>query len=79
MYFKYVLYMERGLETHKTFQTWASPLPLVFCHDLLLFAGASMDQISIIMNCLDIFCAALGQKISFRKSNMIFSKGLMGP
>ena len=47
-----------------------------FADDLLLFAEASEEQIKIIMNCLNNFCAASGQKISLHKSTIAFSSGV---
>ena len=37
---------------------------LFFADDLLLFAEATEDQIITIMDCLNLFCSASGQKIS---------------
>ena len=38
---------------------------LFFPNDLLLVAEAFEDQMTIIMECLDLFCASSSQKISF--------------
>ena len=49
---------------------------LFFADDLLLFAEATEDQIITIMDCLNLFCSASGQKISLQKSNIFFSRGV---
>ena len=46
---------------------------LFFANDLLLFSKASEEQIRIIMNCLDTFCVASGQRIGLHKSTIAFS------
>nr|KYP53463.1 hypothetical protein KK1_024601 [Cajanus cajan] len=36
---------------------------LAFADDLIFFSEASMDQVEIIQQCLDIFCESSGQKV----------------
>lgn len=47
---------------------------LCFADDIVLFTEATLDQIAIIRDCLDRFCAASGQRISFSKSQILFSR-----
>ena len=47
--------------------------PFFFVDALILFAEASTDQINVIKQCLDQFCACSGQKASLRKSTIHFS------
>lgn len=47
---------------------------LCFADDMVLFSEASLDQADIIRECLDRFCATSGQRISFSKSQVLFSK-----
>jgi len=46
---------------------------LIFADDVVLFGEASVEQAQNIMDCLRLFCAASGQKISSQKSNVYFS------
>ena len=54
------------------------PLSLIyfFADDLLLFVEASESQIDVIMECLNNFYSALGQKISPQKSSIAFSRNV---
>ena len=47
---------------------------LLFAHDLTLFEEATREQALVIKEVLDKFCNAWGQKISFNKSRVFFSK-----
>ena len=49
---------------------------LCFADDLFIFAEASMSQVEVISNCLDIFCASSGQKVSKEKTKIYFSKNV---
>nr|KYP63778.1 Putative ribonuclease H protein At1g65750 family [Cajanus cajan] len=49
---------------------------LAFADDLILFSEASMDQVEIIQQCLDIFCESSGQKVSLEKTRIFFSKNV---
>ncbi|PKI46826.1 hypothetical protein CRG98_032764 [Punica granatum] len=49
---------------------------LMFADDLLLFSEASMEQVQVIKNVLDAFCAALGQKANSAKSLLFFSRNV---
>ena len=51
---------------------------LFFADDLVLFAEASIEQARIIKECLDLFCKASEQKVNFQKSNIFFSKKVLG-
>lgn len=44
----------------------------LFVDDILLFAEASVDQMHRIMNILNTFCSASGQKISVKKTSVFF-------
>lgn len=46
---------------------------LFFADDLVLFAEASVDQMTEIKRCLELFCEASGQRISLNKSEIFFS------
>lgn len=46
---------------------------LFFANDLVLVAEASMDQVGVIRDILDEFCAASGQKVNLGKSQVFFS------
>ncbi|KAJ8432358.1 hypothetical protein Cgig2_014977 [Carnegiea gigantea] len=46
---------------------------LLFTDDVVFFAEASMESAHFVKNYLDIFCRALGQKVSGAKSNVYFS------
>ncbi|XP_019173838.1 PREDICTED: uncharacterized protein LOC109169412 [Ipomoea nil] len=47
---------------------------LCFADDMVLFTEASMEQANVILECLEQFCQASGQKISLSKSQVFFSK-----
>ena len=49
---------------------------LCFADDLFIFAEASMEQVEVIKDCLDIFAASSGQKISKEKTWIFFSKNV---
>ena len=49
---------------------------LGFADDLFIFAEASMSQVEVINECLTIFCASSGQKISNKKTKIYFSKNV---
>ncbi|XP_061350333.1 uncharacterized protein LOC133295506 [Gastrolobium bilobum] len=49
---------------------------LLFADDLLLFGEANIDQVKSIMNCLTKFGNMSGQKVSYPKSNIFFSKNV---
>ncbi|KAF2324839.1 hypothetical protein GH714_017903 [Hevea brasiliensis] len=44
--------------------------------DLLLFAEASLDQMRVIMDCLNLFCSAFGQCVNVAKSSVWFSSNV---
>lgn len=46
---------------------------LFFVDDLLLFGEASVDQMKVMMKCLDNFCSSSGQKMSKEKSRILIS------
>ncbi|CAI8609513.1 unnamed protein product [Vicia faba] len=45
---------------------------LMFEDNLILFGKASEAQIQIVMDILNLFCKALGQRVSMDKSNIVF-------
>lgn len=47
---------------------------LCFADDTILFSKASLKQAEIISDCLNRFCVASGQRISYNKSQIYFSK-----
>lgn len=49
---------------------------LFFADDIMLFAEASTDQATVIMDCLQCFCNASGQKVSLQKSSVYFSNNV---
>ena len=49
---------------------------LGFADDLFIFAKASMSQVEVINERLNIFCASSGQKISHEKMEIYFSKNV---
>jgi len=49
---------------------------LFFADDLILFGEASLAQARTIKNCLDTFCKASGQKVSYSKSSVFFSNNV---
>ncbi|XP_061367963.1 uncharacterized protein LOC133310979 [Gastrolobium bilobum] len=49
---------------------------LLFADDLLLFGEANISQINTVMNCLSKFSDMSGQKVSYPKSNIFFSKNV---
>lgn len=51
---------------------------LAFADDVLLFAEASEEQITLISSILDLFCRCSGQKISEAKTRIFFSKNVDG-
>ena len=48
---------------------------LFFADDLILFVEASIDQIKVMMECLETFCSIFRQKVSLQKSCICFLKG----
>lgn len=51
---------------------------LAFADDVILFAEASVEQVLLIKNILDLFCRCSGQKISENKSRIFFSMNVSG-
>lgn len=49
---------------------------LFFTNDLVLFCKADMDQVRLLKGLLSQFCDLSGHKISVRKRNIYFSKGI---
>ena len=49
---------------------------LLFADDLQLFAEASIDQICKVQQSFALFCEALGLKINFSKTSIVFSKNV---
>lgn len=47
-----------------------------FADDVVLFAEASLDQISVIKSYLDRFCGLSMQRVSFEKSRISFSSNV---
>ena len=69
--------MDDGLWKPITFSKGGPPIThLCFADDLFIFAEASMEQVEVIKNCLDLFAASSGQKISREKTRIYFSKNV---
>lgn len=49
---------------------------LFFADDLMLFGEASTVQVDTMLQCIQHFCAASGQKINLQKTKIYFSKGV---
>lgn len=49
---------------------------LFFIDDLILFFEASMFQVDVIKNCLDIFSRVSGQKVNYSKTRVFFSRNV---
>ena len=49
---------------------------LCFADDLFIFAEASMDQVQVISDCLDLFCNSSGQIINREKTKIFFSRNV---
>lgn len=45
---------------------------LFFADDVLLFGEASIEQINCVMDCLQTFCDATGQKVSKENTRIFF-------
>ena len=41
---------------------------LMFMDDLILFSETLLDQINMMVDCLNKFCLSLGQKVNYNKS-----------
>lgn len=50
---------------------------LMFDDDVLLFGKASEQQIVRIKDVLDTFCESYGQKVTYEKSSILFSKKIL--
>jgi len=49
---------------------------LAFADDLILFTEASLEQVELISNILDIFCKSSGQKVRKEKSRVFLSQNV---
>ena len=49
---------------------------LCFADDFFIFAEASLDQVEVISNCLELFCSNSGQKVSKEKTKIYFSQNV---
>lgn len=49
---------------------------LFLADDLVLFVEASMEQLQVVMGCLEHFCKCLGQQINFQKSQLFCSNNV---
>ena len=45
----------------------------MFVDDIILFAEASIHQVQVVKGVLDLFCQALGQRVNYHKSTIVFS------
>lgn len=50
---------------------------LFFADDMVLVAEATDEQVREVKRCLEVFCAASGQKVSFSKSEVFFSPNIL--
>ena len=49
---------------------------LLYADDVLVFCGAKMSKLNILMQCLNTYCAWSGQMISIEKSGVFASAGV---
>jgi hypothetical protein len=49
---------------------------LFYADDVLLFCGAKISEVDVLLNCIDKYCLWLGQSISIEKSGIFVSKGV---
>lgn len=49
---------------------------LFFTDDLVIFSEASVEQLRIVMECLDKFCKSSGQRVNFQKSQLFCSNNV---
>jgi hypothetical protein len=49
---------------------------LFYADDVLLFCGAKISEVDVLMNCIDKYCLWSGQSISIEKSGIFVSKGV---
>lgn len=49
---------------------------LFFANDMVLFGEASIHQMRVMLECLDMFCSVSGQKINYHKSHIFCSKSV---
>jgi hypothetical protein len=49
---------------------------LMFANDLLLFNRSSQDELSAVLNCLEIYQSWFGQVVNYQKFSIFFSKNL---
>ena len=49
---------------------------LCFADDMLLFTEASLEQLEIVSQCMDMFCSTSGQKVSATKTRIFFFKNV---
>lgn len=47
---------------------------VIYADDIMVFAKANCREVKVLNECLDTYCAWLGQKINCAKSSVIFSK-----
>lgn len=63
----------KGIKLHRYGLTLSH---FLFADDMVLFAEASEEQISVIKECLDSFCNASGQRVNYNKSHILFSSNV---
>ncbi|XP_048337148.2 uncharacterized protein LOC125424292 [Ziziphus jujuba] len=51
---------------------------LLFAGDILPFCKANMEEVHEVVDCLNLFCSCLGQKINYVKSGCFLSKSTKG-
>lgn len=50
---------------------------LFFADDLILLAEASLEQVSVVKDCLEMFCKASGQRVNASKTRVFFSHNVI--
>lgn len=50
---------------------------LMFADDCILFCKANVEQAGVLMDKLNMYCQASGQRINYDKSSIHFGKGCM--
>lgn len=49
---------------------------LFFADDLILFAEASVEQGTVVKQCLEEFCEASGERVNYDKSSILFARSV---
>lgn len=47
---------------------------LMFTHDLVIFSETNVDQVKLVLSCIEKLCSSSWQKVNCSKSRIFFSK-----